>query len=274
MARKQAKAPRARQRPRGSGRATAAKPPKTKKTKKMSASGAGRTPAGRSPKPAGTRKKAPAGRTKAAVQSGNVAKKTAVGPGGTRAAGVRKATGGRRTAPKTPAATSRRNAAAAARPATKKTASKVASTRAPRAARVKRRPVQDARSLPTPAALLRERRRLPETEGEDFTLNGDNDMALGARGDELRAELLRHTEGGPSLTAGDVDARWQDAYAQGDESPGGDNPTPDQDRVDDIGRALGIQYNDEEELLGGDEIAERDAHRWEWDPASREDADE
>lgn len=89
--------------------------------------------------------------------------------------------------------------------------------------------------------------------------------------DELKAELERHTEASPVLTAGDIDARWQDAYAVGDEAPGGDNPTPDQDRVEDIGRALGIQYQDDQELLGGDEVAERDRHRWELDPASSDD---
>ena len=60
-------------------------------------------------------------------------------------------------------------------------------------------------------------------------------------------------------------------YAVGDESPGGDNPTPDQDRVDDIGKALGVQYNDDEELKAADKITERDRHRWELDPASAED---
>jgi hypothetical protein len=88
---------------------------------------------------------------------------------------------------------------------------------------------------------------------------------------ELKSELGRHTEASPELTAGDVDARWQDAYAVGDEAPGGDNPTPDQDRVDDIGRALGIQYQDDQELQGGDEVTERDKHRWELDPASSDD---
>ena len=53
------------------------------------------------------------------------------------------------------------------------------------------------------------------------------------------------------MTAGDVDADWEDAYAVGDEAPGGDNPTPDQDRVDDIGKALGVEYQDNEELKGG-----------------------
>ena len=89
--------------------------------------------------------------------------------------------------------------------------------------------------------------------------------------DELRAELGRHTEASPVMTAGDVDAKWQDAYALGDEAPGGDNPTPDQDRVDDIGKALGIQYQDDQELMGGDEVTERDRHRWELDPASSDD---
>ena len=73
------------------------------------------------------------------------------------------------------------------------------------------------------------------------------------------------------MTGGDVDADWEDAYAVGDEAPGGDNPTPDQDRVDDIGRALGIEYQDNEELKAADKIAERDRHRWELDPASAED---
>jgi len=73
------------------------------------------------------------------------------------------------------------------------------------------------------------------------------------------------------LTGGDVDASWEDAYSVGDEAPGGDNPTPDQDRVDDIGKALGVTYEDNEELRGSDKVAERDRHRWELDPASSDD---
>ena len=87
----------------------------------------------------------------------------------------------------------------------------------------------------------------------------------------MRGEILKHTETSPKLTSGDVDVRWQDAYAIGDEAPGGDNPTPDQDRVDDIGKALGITYQDDQELEGGEEVANRDRHRWELDPASAED---
>jgi hypothetical protein len=88
---------------------------------------------------------------------------------------------------------------------------------------------------------------------------------------EMREALQQHTETSPVLTGGDVDANWQDAYSVGDEAPGGDNPTPDQDRVDDIGRALGIEYQDNEELKAADKVADRDKHRWELDPASSED---
>jgi hypothetical protein len=104
----------------------------------------------------------------------------------------------------------------------------------------------------------------------------DDHMMSAARSghDEIKAAVKRHTETSPELTAGDVDAKWEDAYAVGDEAPGGDNPTPDQDRVDDIGKALGIQYDDDEELLGGDEVTERDHHRWELDPASKEKDDD
>jgi uncharacterized protein DUF6335 len=75
----------------------------------------------------------------------------------------------------------------------------------------------------------------------------------------------------PDINAGDVDVNVEDAYFVGDEAPGGDNPTPDQDVVDDIGKALGVEYQDAEELRSGDKVADRDKHRWELDPASSED---
>jgi hypothetical protein len=75
----------------------------------------------------------------------------------------------------------------------------------------------------------------------------------------------------PSLTGGDVDVDLEDAYFTGDEAPGGDNPTPDQDIVEDIGRALGVEYQDNEELKAVEKVEERDRKRWELDPASSED---
>ena len=88
---------------------------------------------------------------------------------------------------------------------------------------------------------------------------------------EMNEKLHEHNETSPAITAGDVDADWGSAYSVGDEAPGGDNPTPDQDVVDDIGKALGVQYEDNEELKGEKKISDRDKKRWELDPASAED---
>jgi hypothetical protein len=125
-----------------------------------------------------------------------------------------------------------------------------------------------------PVRLQRERRRLPEVEHDSLEGNSDAARLANSGHGDVFAERRQHTESSPALTAGDPDARWQDAYALGDEAPGGDNPTPDQDRVDDIGKALGIEYDDDEELMGGTELSARDLHRWELDPGSREDSDE
>jgi len=124
--------------------------------------------------------------------------------------------------------------------------------------------------------LERARRQLREVEetlpGPPSSLDLDRRPSAARSGrHELQEARREHTEAGPDLTAGDVDADWEDAYSVGDEAPGGDNPTPDQDRVDDIGKALGVQYEDNEELKASDKIAERDKHRWELDPASSDD---
>jgi len=161
--------------------------------------------------------------------------------------------------------------------AVKKVVKKVAKKPVAKKPAVRKPTAKAAPLLPVPARLQRERKRLPEAEEEAFEGQGtDSRLLSSARAghDELRHELRLHTEASPELTAGDVDAKWQDAYAVGDEAPGGDNMTPDQDRVDDIGKAMGVVYDDDEELMGGEEINERDAHRWELDPASREDDDE
>jgi hypothetical protein len=64
------------------------------------------------------------------------------------------------------------------------------------------------------------------------------------------------------LQVGDVDdSALNNAYV-GDETPGGSSPTPDQDRVDDIGRAYGVQEVDSGALRATSEILdERDRHR-------------
>jgi hypothetical protein len=64
------------------------------------------------------------------------------------------------------------------------------------------------------------------------------------------------------LQVGDVDdSALNNAYV-GDETPGGSMPTPDQDRVDDIGRAYGVQEADSGALRATSEILdERDRRR-------------
>ena len=89
-----------------------------------------------------------------------------------------------------------------------------------------------------------------------------------------RAELAESIEEHRTMTdvgGGDIDVDLEQAYFTGDEAPGGDNPTPDQDIVDDIGKALGVEYQDNEELKSSDKVTQRDKHRWELDPASSED---
>jgi hypothetical protein len=85
------------------------------------------------------------------------------------------------------------------------------------------------------------------------------------------AESRREHQGMNDVSGGDVDVDVEDAIFTGEEAPGGDNPTPDQDIVDDIGKALGVEYADNEELKTGDKVGRRDKHRWELDPASSED---
>lgn len=100
---------------------------------------------------------------------------------------------------------------------------------------------------------------------------GERASAARSGAAELRQARRNHTETSPVLTAGDIDANWEVAYSSGDEAPGGDNPTPDQEVVEEIGRALGIEYHDDEELRAAEKIQDRDRHRWELDPASAED---
>jgi hypothetical protein len=128
---------------------------------------------------------------------------------------------------------------------------------------------------PKPAALVRERRQLREDEtvpGAPSSLNFATKASAAESGHQMYQQRAKeHTEGGARLTGGDVDADWNEAYASGEETPGGDMSTPDQDVVEEIGRALGVEYEDAEELKGAEKIESRDRNRWEFDPASAED---
>lgn len=73
-----------------------------------------------------------------------------------------------------------------------------------------------------------------------------------------------------TLYGGDIDAAQNQTDA-GEEAVGGSSPTPDQDVVQELGDAVGITYDDNEPLRFGDKVADRDAERWELNPASSED---
>lgn len=75
----------------------------------------------------------------------------------------------------------------------------------------------------------------------------------------------------PSLTGGDIDANYEQAYAVGDEAVGGTVATPDQDIVDELGAAVGLEMDDRSFLRTNDILTERDDRRWELDPQSSED---
>ena len=75
----------------------------------------------------------------------------------------------------------------------------------------------------------------------------------------------------PSITSGDVDAQWAGAQFSGDESAVSSMSTPGQSQVDDIGTAMGVTYEDNEELKAGEKERSRDRKRWELDPASSDD---
>ncbi|HEY7540824.1 MAG TPA: DUF6335 family protein [Methylomirabilota bacterium] len=79
----------------------------------------------------------------------------------------------------------------------------------------------------------------------------------------LARDVAAHAESSPRLTGGDVDADWQTAYSSGEESIGGSVSTPDQDVVDEIGRALGVEQEADAPVRTSDEILRaRDRLRW------------
>jgi len=95
------------------------------------------------------------------------------------------------------------------------------------------------------------------------------DVSAGSR--KLAERLRDDSLADPTVTGGDVDAQWEGAQFSGDESAVSSMTTPEQNDVDNLGRAMGVTYNDNEELKAGEKERSRDKKRWELDPASSED---
>jgi hypothetical protein len=253
-------------------------------------------------------KAAPARRAGAARKRAS-ARRAARKPGAKRAAAptrakaakktARRAAPARKAARKITRKTARKTARKTVRPAARATSRSTKAAKQTAAVKVRRQTVKPsavktpARRRPAPstaraagsAAAAPVTRRPPGLDRERRTMREapvpsppsslvPREASAARTGAEELRERLSHTPSGPELTAGDVDADWNSAATVGDEAPGGDNPTPDQDVVDEIGRALGVEYDDDEELQGGAEIAGRDRARWELDPASSDDFDE
>ena len=98
-------------------------------------------------------------------------------------------------------------------------------------------------------------------------------LATGGR-QKLEEKLKEHHFLNPNLSGGDVDAAWEDSSVSGEESVGGSVPTPDQDNVDELGKAAGITYQDEEPLNSDKKLLDRDRKRWELDPRSADDTED
>ncbi len=122
-------------------------------------------------------------------------------------------------------------------------------------------------------AVAEEEAHYTEDEDVEEDFAERQDLAESGR-EQLQEELNEYHELSPDLSAGDVDASWQTADASGEEALGGTVPTPDQDVVDNLGKAAGLTYNDDEPLDSDKKILDRDRNRWELNPASADDENE
>ncbi|HEY2830511.1 MAG TPA: DUF6335 family protein [Thermoanaerobaculia bacterium] len=119
-----------------------------------------------------------------------------------------------------------------------------------------------------------------EDEKQDRDRNGIDDrieppipdVSAGSR--KLAERLKNDPLADPVVTGGDLDAQFESAQFSGDESAVSSMPTPEVNVVEDIGKAMGVTYADDEELKAGEKERSRDRKRWELDPASAEDYQE
>lgn len=107
---------------------------------------------------------------------------------------------------------------------------------------------------------------VPDPEIEELM---EDEIAHAPRDSELLAHRLRNTAASPQDAGGDLDANWEDVNGTGSESVGGDNPTPDQSIVEENAKAMGITFEDNEELDFLDKIERRDRDRYELEEQSK-----
>jgi uncharacterized protein DUF6335 len=112
---------------------------------------------------------------------------------------------------------------------------------------------------------------VPNPEIEEFM---EEEIARAPKDPEQLAQRLRNnTAASPRDAGGDLDAAWEDVNESGSESVGGDNPTPDQSMVEENANAVGVNFEDNEELEFIDKIERRDRDRFELDESSKTEGD-
>ena len=108
---------------------------------------------------------------------------------------------------------------------------------------------------------------VPDPEIEQFM---EEEISRAPKDPDLLAQRLRNnTAASPRDAGGDLDAAWEDVNDSGSETVAGDNPTPDQSLVEENASAMGVSYEDNEELEFIDKIERRDRDRYELDENSK-----
>lgn len=107
---------------------------------------------------------------------------------------------------------------------------------------------------------------VPDPEIEEFM---EEEIAHAPKDPELLAQRLRNTAASPQDAGGDLDADWEDVNDSGSETIGGDSPTPDQSLVEENAKAIGVSFEDNEELDFLDKIEKRDRDRYELEEQSK-----
>jgi hypothetical protein len=108
---------------------------------------------------------------------------------------------------------------------------------------------------------------VPDPEIEEFM---EMEISQAPKDPEMLAQRLRNnTAASPRDAGGDLDADWEDVNDSGSETVAGDNPTPDQSLVEENALAMGVSYEDNEELEFIDKIEKRDRDRFELDESSK-----
>src|ERR1700752_2914300 len=108
---------------------------------------------------------------------------------------------------------------------------------------------------------------VPDPEIEEFM---EEEISRAPKDPELLAHRLRNnTSASPRDAGGDLDAAWEDVNESGSETVAGDNPTPDQSLVEENARAVGVSFEDNEELEFIDKIEKRDRDLFELEEQSK-----